>query len=77
MTLLNLEAEWVALSQSVKDVMLMIQFLGSMKISVKLTVMVRVDNVRARFMAHNITATSCYKHFDTRYQFMNQYVEDK
>ena len=39
------EAEWVALSEAAKEVMFMIQLLGSMKISVKLPIMIRVDNV--------------------------------
>ena len=50
----------------------MIQLLGSMKISVKLPVMVGVDNVDATFMAHNITITPGTKHMDIRYLKMEQ-----
>ena len=46
---LSSEAEWVALSEAVKEVMFTIKFLENMKISVKLPVMVKVDNVRATF----------------------------
>ena len=49
--------------------------LGSMKISVKFPVMVRVDNVGAIFMASSITATSCTKHVDIRHIYVNEYVE--
>ena len=49
------KAEYIALSEATKKVMLVIQFLGSMKILVKYQVTVRVDNVGAIFMANNIT----------------------
>ena len=45
MSLLSSNAEYVALSEAVKEVMLIIQLLGFMKISVKNPVMVRVDIV--------------------------------
>ena len=56
--------------------MFMIQLMESMKISVKLPVTVRVDNLGAIFMASNITTTSCTKHVDIRYKNVNEYVED-
>ena len=46
-----------------------------MKISIKLAVMVRVDNVVAIFMATNITMSHT-KPLDIRYKYMNGYVED-
>ena len=55
------EAEYVALSEVVKEVMFVIQLLGSMKIVVKYPVMVRVDNAGAIFMASNITNKCCTK----------------
>ena len=71
-TLSSLEAEWVALSEA-KEVMFIIQLFGSMKISVKLPVTVRVDNVEAIFMASNITTMSCTKHMDLRYKYCKNY----
>ena len=44
-------------AEAVKQVMLMIQLLRSMKILVELPIMVRVDNVGATFMVSNITTT--------------------
>ena len=70
------EAEWVVLFEAVKEVIFMTQLLGSIKISIKLTVMVNSDNIGAIFMASNITTTSCTKHVDTRYKYVNEYVED-
>ena len=46
------------------------------KILVKYPVMVRVDNIGAIFMANNIMTTSHTKHMDTRYKYVNEYVED-
>ena len=70
------EAEYIALSQAVKEVMFMVQLLGSMQIVVEYPVMVRVDNVGAIFMASNITNISCSKHVDIRYKYVNEYVKD-
>lgn len=47
----------------------------SVKISVKIQVMIRVYNVGAIFMAWNITATSCTKHLEIR--FVKEYIEDE
>ena len=58
------EADYVALSEAVKEVMFMILLLGSMKIVVKFTVMVRVDNVGNIFLASNITTTCHTKYVD-------------
>ena len=38
-------------------------------------VMVRVDNLGSILMASNITTTSCTKHVDIRYKYVNEYVE--
>ncbi len=55
------EAEWVAASEAVKDVMFLLQ---SMKIKVKLPIIVYVDNVGAIFKTKNITTTGHSKHVD-------------
>ena len=77
MTLSSSEAEWVALFEALKEVMFVIQLLGSMTILVKLPVMVRVDNVGAILMASNITTTSCTMHMDISFKYVNEYVEDR
>ena len=58
-----------ALSVTVKEVVL-----GSMKISVKLPGMVRVNNVGAIFIANDITTLLCMKHVGIRYKSVNKYV---
>ena len=70
------EAEYVPLSVTVKEVMFVIQLLGSMKILVTYPVTVTVDNVGAKFMTSNITTMSCTKHMDSRYNYVNEYVEN-
>ena len=73
-TLSSSEAEWVALSEAVKEVIFVSQLLTSMKIHVQHPIIVRVDNVGAIFMAQNVTTTSQTKHVDIRYKFVNEYV---
>ena len=63
------EAEYIALSETAKGVMFIIQLLGSMKKSVKYPAMVRVDNVGATFMPSNITTTSVTRHVVIRCAF--------
>ena len=75
-TLSSSEAEWVALSKAVKEVMFVSQLLTSMKVTVRYPIIVRVDNVGAIFMAQNVTTMSSTKHVDIRYKFVNKYVED-
>ena len=62
------EAELIALSDTVKKVMFIVKLLQSMRISVKLLVAVRVENVGAIFVAGNVTAISHTKHADFRYK---------
>ena len=57
------EAEYIALSEAVKEVMFMVQLSGSMKIATY-RVIVRVDNIGAIFMASSITTTCNTRHVD-------------
>ncbi len=63
-TLSSSEAEWIALSKSVKEIIFVMKLLESMEIKVKIPVIVRVDNIGAIFMSKNITTTSQSKHMD-------------
>ena len=51
------EMEYIAISETVEEVMLVTSFLGSMKISVEYPVMVRVDNIGAIFVVSIIATT--------------------
>ena len=76
MSLSSSKVEYAALSEAFKEVMFMIQLLGSMKIVVKYPVTVRVGNVSATLMANDITTTCHTKHVDIRYKYVNEYVVD-
>ena len=75
-TLSSSEAEWIALSEATKEIMFVLQLLESMKIKVKLPIIVRVDNVGAIFMSKNINTSSRSKHIDIRTKYVNEYCED-
>ena len=64
------------MSEAVKEVMFVIQLLGSIKILVKCLVSVRVDNIGVILMASNITITSHTKHVDFRYKYVNKHDEN-
>ena len=75
-TLSTSEAEFVALSEVVKELKFIIQVLETMKIEVKLPITVHVDNVGAIFMATNHTSSDRTKHVDVRYHFVREIIED-
>ena len=70
------EAEYIALSKAVREVMFVAQLLESMHIVVKYPVTVRVDSIGAIFMASNIMTLNRMKHVDIQYKYVNEYVED-
>ena len=76
MGLLTPEVDWVALSQAVNAVMFMIHLLTSMKFSIELPIIIRIDNMEAICMMNNITIPSCINHVETRYKYVNEYEED-
>ena len=51
--------------------------LKSMRLEVKLPIIVIVDNVGAIFMYEIATMSNRTKHVDTRYRFVNEFVEDR
>ena len=75
-TLSSSEAEYVALSEAAKEIKFVVQILQSMKIPVKIPVVVRVDNVGAIFMTENVTTSNRTRHVDIRYHFVREFVED-
>ena len=75
-TLSSCEAEWVALSEAVKDIIFIINLCDSMQIKIQLPVTVRVDNIGAIFMTQNVTTISRTKHVDVRGKYVKEYAED-
>ena len=74
-TLSSSEAEYVALSETAKEIKFIWMLIKSMGFEVKLPITVRVDNIGAIFMSENITASNRTKHVDIRFHFVNEMVE--
>jgi hypothetical protein len=70
------EAEYVAVSETVREIKFVIQILESMMLQIDYPVIVRVDNVGAIFLANNKTTNERTKHVDIRHHFVREYIED-
>jgi hypothetical protein len=75
-SLSSAEAEFCSLSDAAKEIKFVFQILRSMGISVKLPVIVGVDNIGAIFMTENVYTNSRTKHVDVRYHFVREFVEE-
>ena len=75
-TLSSCEAEWIALSEAVKDVIFLLHLCEAMFITIKLPVTVRVDNVGAIFMTENVTTSNNTRHVDIRSRWLKEYCEN-
>jgi hypothetical protein len=70
------EAEYHALSETVKEVKFITQVIESLGQSVSKPIMIYVDNVGAIFVAENHSATKHTRHIDARYHFVREYIAD-
>ena len=75
-TLSSTEAEWMALSEAVKDILFLKHLCESMRIQIARPITVRVDNMGAVFMSNNVTTSSRTKHIDIRSKFAREFVQD-
>ncbi len=69
------EAEYVSLSDMVKEILFIKGIIKFMGIEVKTPIKINVDNKGAIFISENPTVKRT-KHIDTRYHFIRQYVKD-
>ena len=76
MVLSTTEAEYMALSEVVKELKSIVQFLQTMHIEVELPITVYVDNVGAIWLSNNRTTSDRTKHIDIRTSFVKEYQED-
>jgi len=76
-TLSTTEAEYVACSEVVKELLFIVYLLRHMKIEVELPIRVNVDNIGAIFLAENQNSSDRTKHADIRYHFIRQYIKDR
>ena len=70
------EAEYMALSEVVKELKFIVQLLQTMNIEVELPITVYVDNVGAIWLSNNRTTSDRTKHIDIRTSFVKEYQED-
>ena len=70
------EAQYMALSQVVKELKFIVQLLQTMNITLELPIAVHVDNVGAIWLSNNRNAGDRTKHIDIRTSFVNEYQED-
>ena len=70
------EAEYVAVSEVVKEIKFLYQMLRSMEINVPLPVKVQVDNVGAILLANNSSVSERTNHVDLRAHFVRDMIKD-
>ena len=71
------EAEYMALSEVVKELKFIVQLLQTMNIEVELPITVHVDKVGAIWLSNNHTTSDRTKHIDIRTSFVKEYQEDE
>ena len=69
------EAEYMALSEVVKELKFIVQLLQTMNITVELPNTVHVDNVGAIWLSNNRNTGDWTKHIDIRTSFVKEYQE--
>ena len=74
--LLTTEAEYVACSEVVKEILFILHLLRHLQVKIQLPIRVHVDNIEAIFLAENQNSSDRTIHVDTRYHFVQQYKRD-
>ena len=70
-------AEYVGVSEVVKEIKFLYQLLMSMGIKVPLPIKIKVDNVGAIWLANNSGVSERTKHIDTRAHSIRPFVLDE
>ena len=76
-TLSSTEAEYVSMSEGLKDLKFIYMCLKYMKMKVNLPMLVLINNIGAIEMLNMKTGKCRMKHVDTRYRWIRQFVDDK
>jgi hypothetical protein len=72
-TLSSSEAEWIALSEAVKEIVFIVNLLKDLNINVATPIIVNVDNQGAIFMAYNANTSARTRHVDIRTKYVREY----
>ena len=70
------EAEYYAMSESIKEIIFVARLLEAVGMKVKKPMKIRVDNIGAIFMAENTTASPRTKHIDVRAHFIRDCIKN-
>ena len=70
------EAEYVALSDCVKDVRFVMQLLWELGIEFPRPAVVRIGDVGEMFMAENISSSARTRNIDVRLKFINEFIKE-
>jgi hypothetical protein len=76
-TLSSSEAEYVALTDCIKDIIFVRNLLQSIQWKIQGPIVVHVDNIGAIFIANNFSAEGRTKHIDTRLHFIRDLIEQE
>lgn len=74
-TLSSSEAEYVALTDCIKDIIFVRNLLQSIQWKIQGPIVVHVDNIGAIFIANNFSAEGRTKHIDTHLNFIRDLIE--
>ncbi len=75
-SLLSMEAEYVAISEVVMEILYVAGILKFLGVPLEYPIAVNVDNIGAVYLSKKATTGSRTKHIDTRYLFVRKYIED-
>ena len=70
------EAEYMALSEVVKELKFIVQSIQTMNIDLELPITVQMDIIRAIWLSNKSTTSGRTKHIDIRTSFVKEYQED-
>ena len=70
------EAEYIALSEMVKEIKFIIQLLKTINVNVEMPITIYVDNVGAIRLSNNRTTSERTKHIHVRTAFVKEYQEE-
>jgi hypothetical protein len=75
-TLSSCEAEYVTISEAVKEIKFLYFLLKDIGIEMTLPIVVKTDNIGALFMSQNSSTGVRSRHVETRYHFIRENVDD-
>jgi hypothetical protein len=70
------EAEYVAISEAVKELKFIYYLLSDLHIKINLPIVVKADNIGAIFMSENASTGFRTRQVDTRYHFIREFIND-